>query len=89
MAFNTTEPNLPDNTPSNPITPSSDPTPAPAISKMSSRPNWSPRMVALVLRTPYDNPWLMDSTAPEPGDTAIRQDAAKKASQVWKSMNAP
>ena len=24
---------------------------------------------------------------PEPGDTAIRQDAAKKASQVCKSMN--
>ncbi len=35
-------------------------------------------MVALALRTPYESPWLMDSTAPEPGETAIRQDASKK-----------
>ena len=61
---------------------SSEPTPAPAISKMSNRPSCRPRMVAPVLRTPNDRPWLIDNTAPEPGDTAIRHDAAKKASQV-------
>ncbi len=34
MAFNTTEPNLPDNTPSTPVTPSSDPAPAPDLSAL-------------------------------------------------------
>ena len=34
MAFKTTEPNLPDNTPSNPVTPSSAPTPAPDLSAL-------------------------------------------------------
>ena len=43
-------------------------------------------MVALALRTPYESPWLIDSTAPEPGETAIRQEAAKNANQVWKSI---
>ncbi|MNT78467.1 hypothetical protein D3C72_2177080 [compost metagenome] len=65
---------------------SNEPTPAPAINRISSRPSCRPKMVAPVLRTPNDSPWLIDSTAPEPGDTAIRHDAAKKASQVCKSM---
>jgi len=34
MAFNTTEPNLPDNTPSTLTTPSSDPAPAPDLSAL-------------------------------------------------------
>jgi hypothetical protein len=33
--------------------------------------------VVVVLRSPYERPWLIDSTAPDPGETAITQHAAK------------
>jgi hypothetical protein len=43
-------------------------------------------MVAEVFLTPYDKPCDIDNTAPEPGEMAISQQAAKKVNQVWKFM---
>jgi len=34
-------------------------------------------MVAEVFFTPYARPWLMDNTAPEPGDKAMAHEATK------------
>jgi hypothetical protein len=64
-----------------------EPTPAPAITKISSSPVCRPAMVGLVCRTPYDKPCDIDSTAPEPGETAMMQAAKKKVIQVAKVMS--
>src|SRR5471030_2191263 len=65
---------------------SSEPTPAPAMKKISSSPACRPKMVALALRTPYDRPCDIDSTAPEPGETAMMQAATTKVIHVVKLM---
>src|SRR5476649_2863069 len=65
---------------------SSEPTPAPAMQKISSNPACRPKMVALALRTPYDSPCDIDSTAPEPGETAMMQAATTKVIHVVKLM---
>ena len=46
-------------------------------------------MVALVFFTPYDRPCDIDSTAPEPGETAMMEAARTKAIQVAKLMRNP
>ncbi|MCY1225064.1 hypothetical protein D3C81_2127780 [compost metagenome] len=56
---------------------SSAPSPPPATSSTITNPVCRPKIVVVVLRRPYDRPWLIDSTAPDPGDTAITQHAAK------------
>src|SRR5471030_1545242 len=65
---------------------SSEPTPAPAMKKISSSPACRPKMVALALRTPYDNPCDIDSTAPEPGEMAMMQAATTNVIHVVKLM---
>src|SRR5471032_1495002 len=65
---------------------SSEPTPAPAMKKISSSPACRPKMVALALRTPYDSPCDIDSTAPEPGEMAMMQAATTNVIHVVKLM---
>lgn len=53
------------------------PMPTPATTSVKARPICSPTMVGVVRRTPKASPWLMLSTAPEPGDKAIIHAAAQ------------
>jgi hypothetical protein len=53
------------------------------------KPACKPKIVALVFFTPYAKPCDIDSTAPEPGDTAMMQEAITKVIQVAKLMRIP
>ncbi|MNT46196.1 hypothetical protein D3C72_1828250 [compost metagenome] len=68
---------------------SKEPTPAPAIPSTTSSPSCRPKIVALAFFTPYDRPCDIDSTAPEPGETAMMEAAMTKVIQVAKCMRFP